>query len=136
RPAGQPPAPAPAPPKAVTAAYDGPVYTLAPEGERQAPPPIAEPLKPVLPTPAERTLPNGLRVIVAKSSDLPLVTAELNIRTGAWADPPGLAGAVAMTGETLPEGTRTRSARQIAAEPEALGARPESGGGLESSQVS
>ena len=49
----------------------------------------------MLPKPAEKTLANGLRVIVARSSDLPLVTADLTVKTGAWADPPGLAGAAA-----------------------------------------
>ena len=46
-------------------------------------------MQPVLPKPAEKTLANGLRVIVARSSDLPLVTADLTVKTGAWADPHG-----------------------------------------------
>ena len=45
--------------------YAGPVFALAPEGQRQAPPPLGAPVSPVLPKPAERTLANGLRVIVA-----------------------------------------------------------------------
>ncbi|WP_374470778.1 M16 family metallopeptidase [Phenylobacterium sp.] len=134
RPAGSKDPTPPAPPKTV-AKYDGPVFTLAPEGQRAPPPPLAEPVQPVLPKPAERTLANGLRVIVARSSDLPLVTADLTVRTGAWADPQGLAGAAAMTAGMLTEGTRTRSAQQIASQTEALGASLASGGGLESSSV-
>jgi zinc protease len=134
RPAGQKD-PAPAPPPKTVASYSGPVFTLAQEGERVQPPPLGEPVQPVLPTPSERTLKNGLRVIVARSSDLPLVTADLTVRTGAWADPPGLAGAAAMTAGMLTEGTRTRSAQEIASQTEALGASLASGGGLEASSV-
>ncbi|HEY8573419.1 pitrilysin family protein [Phenylobacterium sp.] len=134
RPAGETPPAPPTPPKQV-ATYNGPVFTLAPEGQRVAPPPLATPVEPVLPKPAERTLANGLRVIVARSSDLPLVTADLTVKTGAWADPQGLSGAVGMTAGMLTEGTRTRSAQQIAQQVEALGATLSSGGGLESSSV-
>ncbi|WP_374574941.1 M16 family metallopeptidase [Phenylobacterium sp.] len=123
-------------PKIASTKYDGPVVALAPEGQRQAPPPIGAPVNPVLPTPAEKTLANGLRVIVARSSDLPLVTADLTIKTGAWADPSGLAGAASMTAGMLTEGTTTRSAQEIAKQTEALGASLDADAGLESSQVS
>ncbi|WP_395670414.1 M16 family metallopeptidase [Phenylobacterium sp.] len=134
RPAGQAP-PAPPTPPAKVADYRGPIVTLAPEGQRVAPPAIAAPVAPVLPRPVERTLPNGLRVIVARSSELPLVTADLTVNAGGWADPQGLAGAVAMTADMLPEGTATRSAQQVAREVEALGASLSSGASLESASV-
>jgi zinc protease len=126
KPAAKPPA---------TARYTGPVVALAPEGQRQAPPPIGAPVSPALPKPADKTLANGLRVIVAHSSDLPLVTADLTVRTGAWADPDKLAGAAGMTAGMLTEGTKTRSAQQIAREIEALGATLSAGAGLESSSI-
>jgi zinc protease len=135
RPKGEVAATAPAPPKAV-ATYTGPVFTLAAEGQRQAPPPIGTPVQPVLPKAAEKTLANGLRVIVARSSDLPLVSADLTLRTGAWADPTGLAGAAGMTADMLTEGTKTRSAQDIARQAEALGATLESSASLEASSVS
>ncbi|MET0274409.1 MAG: pitrilysin family protein [Phenylobacterium sp.] len=134
RPKGEVATKPPAPP-ATVAKYTGPVFTLAADGQRQAPPPIAAPVTPVLPKPAERTLPNGLRVIVARSSDLPLVTADLTVRTGGWADPAGLAGAAGMTADMLTEGTKTRSAQQIASQVEALGATLDSGASLEASSV-
>ena len=134
RPRGRPPEPVAVPPKQV-ATYNGPVFTLAPEAERLAPPPVADPVQPVLPQPAEKTLTNGLRVIVARSSDLPLVTADLTVRSGAWADPPGLAGAASMMAGMLTEGTKSRSAQVIASQTESLGATLSSGGGLESSSV-
>ncbi|WP_309088181.1 pitrilysin family protein [Phenylobacterium sp.] len=134
RPAGQTEPPKSAPPKTV-AKYEGPVFTLAPEAQRVKPPALGEPLQPTLPKPAERTLANGLRVIVARSSDLPLVTADLTVKTGAWADPQGLSGAAAMTAGMLTEGTKTRSAQQIASQTEALGATLSAGASLEASSV-
>ena len=70
---------------------------------------------------ADRTLPNGLRVIVAKTSDVPMVTAELTMKRGGAGDPAGLAGLAGMTNDLLPKGTTTRSATQIAADVEAAG---------------
>jgi len=122
-------------PDVTSVKYDGPVYQLAAEGQRVAPPPIAAPVAPVLPKPAEKVLANGLRVIVARSSDLPLVTADLTVKAGAWTDPKGLSGAAGMTADMLSEGTRTRSAQQIASQVEALGATLSSGASLEASSV-
>jgi len=123
------------PPPAAAVRYDGPVFTLAPEADRAKLPGIGEPVQPVLPKPAEKVLANGLRVIVARSSDLPLVTADLTVKTGAWADPQGLSGAANMMAGMLTEGTKTRSAQKIASQVESLGASLSSGGGLESSSV-
>ena len=134
RPKGEAVPAAPIPPKTI-ATYDGPVVTLEPEAERQPPPALGAPVQPTLPQPAETTLANGLRVIVARSSTLPLVTANLTVKVGAWADPEGRGGAVAMTAGMLTEGTKTRSAQQIARQVESLGADLSSGGGLESSSV-
>jgi zinc protease len=122
-------------PKVASVKYDGPVTTLAPEGERQAPPQIAAPIPATLPTPTEKTLANGLRVIVAKSSDLPLITADLTVRGGASSDPKGLAGVSSLTAELLTEGTTTRSATQVARETEALGANLEAGSGWEAASL-
>ncbi|MDR6624910.1 pitrilysin family protein [Caulobacter segnis] len=134
RPAGEKDATPPIP-KVASVKYDGPVTTLAPEGERQPPPPIAAPVPATLPTPAEKTLANGLRVIVAKSSDLPLITADLTVRGGASSDPKGLAGVSSLTAELLTEGTATRSATQVARETEALGANLEAGSGWEAASL-
>ena len=121
--------------KVASTKYTGPRVILRPEGEREAFPALAAPIDPVLPVPAERTLANGLRVIVARDSDLPLVTADLTVRSGASTDPQGLAGAVAIGSELLTEGTTTRSATEIAAQAEALGANLGAASGWESSSV-
>ncbi len=127
--------PFPAPPKVASVGYDGPVTTLAPEAERIAPPAPGQPVSPVLPTPVEKVLANGLRVIVAKSSDLPLVTADLTVKGGSSADPKGLAGVSALTAELLTEGAGNRTATQIAQATEALGADLSAGSGWESSSL-
>ena len=124
RPAGEKPAP--------DLAQFSPKVTanVLPIGLKAAPPPASLPITapapsaPVFSTPphiAERTLANGLRVIVAKTSDVPMVTAELTVRSGAAADPRGLAGLAELTADLLPKGTTTRSATEIAAEVEAAG---------------
>jgi len=134
RPAGEKDATPPIP-KVASVKYDGPVFTLAPEGEREKPPAVAAPIAAALPTPAEKTLANGLRVIVAKSSDLPLITADLTVKGGASSDPAGLAGTSSLTSELLTEGTTSRSATQIAAQTEALGANLEAGSGWEAASL-
>ena len=124
------------PAKAVpSTTFNGQITTLAPEADRIAPPATGRAVSPVLPSPVEKTLANGLRVIVAKSSDLPLITADLTVKGGSSADPAGLAGVSNLTAELLTEGTKTRSATQIARETEALGANLAAGSGWESSSL-
>ncbi len=79
---------------------------------------------PTTPLPSAKSfdLPNGLRVLLVESHELPVVAAELVVRAGSAADPadrPGLAGfAVSM----LDEGAGDRDALAIARELESLGA--------------
>jgi len=100
------------------------------------PPPPSAPREPVLPKPVERTLKNGLRVIVVQKTTVPIVEARLLIKTGGEADPAQLAGLADMTASLLTKGTKTRSAEEIAREVEALGATLQSGGGWDSSTIS
>jgi len=125
----------PVPPKVASVKFDGTVVTLAPEAERQKIPAVAAPVAAVMPTPVEKTLANGLRVIVARSSDLPLITADLTVRGGASSDPAGLAGTSSLTADLLTEGTTTRSAVDIARQTEALGANLAAGSGWEASSL-
>lgn len=113
-----------------------PAESAASKSAPAAPPPPGAPVAVVLPKAVERTLPNGLRVIVAKTSDLPLVSAEVLIRRGAASDPAGLAGLTAFTADLLPQGTAHRSASEIAEEIEALGGSISSSAGYDASAVS
>lgn len=78
--------------------------------------------EPTFITPVEKTLANGLRVIVIERPGLPLLSAAIVIRSGTESDPPRLAGLAGFTASLLTQGTETRSATQIAREVESLGA--------------
>ena len=88
-----------------------------------------------LPKPVEKTLPNGLRVIVAQTKNVPIVTAQLLILSGGEADPDKLSGLADFSMSLLTKGTKTRSATQIAQEIEFLGGSIGSGAGWDYSNV-
>jgi zinc protease len=90
-----------------------------------------------VPTPrlAERRLANGLRVVVARSGELPLVSARLVVGAGGAEDPSGRPGVASMTAALMTQGTRTRSAPEIASAVEALGAALSNGAGWDSSTL-
>jgi len=67
-------------------------------------------------------LSSGLPVILASDNKLPLVNVQLVVKTGGLADPTGYAGLADLAADMLDEGTATRSALQISAEIEQLGA--------------
>lgn len=113
-----------------------PVVTLAAEADRVQPPAPAAPVAARLPTTAEQTLPNGLRVIVAPNRALPLISADLRLGYGGAADPDDRAGLAAMTASLVTKGTATRSATDIASRIESMGAAISSGAGADSSAVS
>jgi zinc protease len=100
------------------------------------PPPPAAPRSVQLPRPVEKTLPNGLRIVVVQRSEMPLVTARLLIKSGGEVDSNDLAGGADMTAALLTRGTTTRSATQIAEQIEALGGFINSSAGWDSSNVS
>jgi zinc protease len=100
------------------------------------PPPPAAPRPVSVPRPVERTLRNGLRVIVVERRDMPLVSAQFAIRNGGEVDPPDMSGLADLTAELLTKGTKTRTAPQVAEEIEALGATLDSGAGWDASRVS
>lgn len=96
-------------------------FSLVTHGQNETPPTPGEPRAATIPTPLEKTLSNGLRVIVIERKNVPLVTASLLIKSGGEVDPQNLAGAADMTAELLTKGTKNRSAPQIAEQMEFLG---------------
>ena len=108
---------------------------LAPEGQRQAAPAPSAPIQARPPVIAERTLPNGLRVVVAKSTDLPIMNAQLAVRGGSAADPAERSGLSAMTVALAGQGAGGRSSTEIARTLEALGASTGSGAGRDSTSL-
>ncbi|RZA34762.1 MAG: insulinase family protein, partial [Lysobacteraceae bacterium] len=81
-------------------------------------------------------LANGLTVIHHYKPGLPLVSAELVVRSGSAANPSTMPGLAGFTVQMLEEGTATRSAPQIADEIAQLGAFLDAGSGADASMVS
>jgi zinc protease len=99
-------------------------------------PPKAGPAPTIhVPTPVEKTLDNGLRVIVVRRADLPLVSADLAILSGSEVDPPKLPAAANLTAQMLTHGTTTRSATQIADQAAALGGSIRASAGWDESDI-
>mgnify|MGYP000344964985 CR=1 FL=1 len=76
----------------------------------------------ILPPVSSALLRNGLKVHAVPLAELPLVSVHLVLPWGAEADPVGLAGLADLSAEMLTLGTRKRSASQLAAEVDAMGA--------------
>ncbi len=75
-----------------------------------------------LPTPESVTLANGFTLILSQRRGLPVVAANLVVRTGSDSNPPNAPGLANFTAAMLDEGTATRNALQIADEVAQLGA--------------
>jgi zinc protease len=80
------------------------------------------PPAPRVPEPDRFTLDNGLRVVAAPWGALPQVALRLVLPVGASADPAGLAGLAGLVGRTVPEGAGSRSADELNARLDLLGA--------------
>ena len=117
-------------------AATGTPNTLAPEGERMAVP-APGPSRPfTAPAIAERRLANGMRVVVARSTSLPIASATLVFGGGAAADPAGRPGVASMMTGLIDNGAAGLTAPQIAARIESLGAEIDAGANLDSSSIS
>ncbi|HZP00214.1 MAG TPA: pitrilysin family protein [Terriglobia bacterium] len=103
---------------------------------REFPPEVPPPKPFVMPAPALRVLPNGLKVIVVERHSLPLVTLRLVVRSGAESDPPNLPGTAQLVSSVLSEGTERRSAFQIAEAIDSAGGMLDTGADWDSSYAS
>ena len=88
-----------------------------------------------VPTPVTQTLANGLQVVSVRRAGLPLVTAQLVLRSGGEMDPPPLAGLADLTASLLTKGAAGKTAPQIAAAAEALGGSLDAAAGWDQSAV-
>jgi zinc protease len=75
-----------------------------------------------LPVPQEFKLANGLSVLLVERHTLPVLTANLFLLSGSEANPLDKPGLAAFTAKMLEEGTRKRSAMQISADADQIGA--------------
>jgi zinc protease len=113
----------------------GAVASLLPEAERARLPEAGPEVSPATPTIADFRLDNGLRVLVAPTDGLPLVSARLSFDAGSAADPVGKPGVASMTAGLLTQGTASRSAPEIATAIERLGAAVGAGSGADFTNV-
>jgi zinc protease len=111
-------------------------FSVSAAAQTATPPPPAAPRSPQFPAPVERTLANGLRVVVVERRTTPLASARLVVRNGGEADPRELAGLADMTATLLTKGTKTRTAPQIVEQIESLGGSISSGARWDASEAS
>ncbi|WP_338424544.1 M16 family metallopeptidase [Sphingopyxis kveilinensis] len=98
-----------------------PPVTIADAAERAAIPGPAAAIATQPPQIADRRLANGLRVVVAKSSDVPLASLKLVIDGGDAADPAGQSGRGDLAAALALKGAGRRTGDQIATAMAALG---------------
>jgi zinc protease len=64
----------------------------------------------------EKTLPNGLKVVVVPNSELPLVSMTLGLKFGAWTDDSDHPGAAALAAQMITQGTEHYTSDALAKE--------------------
>ncbi|HKY20569.1 MAG TPA: pitrilysin family protein [Vicinamibacterales bacterium] len=88
-----------------------------------------------LPTPQQFQLANGLTVLLAPQTGLPLVSASLVVRNGGDTNPIDKPGLASFSAAMLNQGTTTRSATQLAEEIAQIGASLTTGSTMDSSTI-
>jgi zinc protease len=114
--------PVPIPTFATVPPPTGEPAQLNDEASRQAPPPAAAAPALTLPEIVESRLANGVRLVAAQTGEVPLATMTVVLPGGSATDPKGKEGLAALAAGIADKGTPTRSAEQIAATLESLGA--------------
>ena len=99
------------------------------------PPEPSAPKSVKIPAVKAKTLPNKLQVVVVERKNVPLVTVQLLIKSGAGNERESKAGLADMTASLLTKGTTTRTATQIAEQMEFLGGSIDTGAGWNNSVV-
>ncbi len=89
-----------------------------------------------LPSIEKKKLSNGLNVWFVKSEKLPIVSMNMVINSGGSLDPADRAGLASMTANMLDQGTKTRSAVDIANTRQSIGANLGTGSGWDAANVS
>ncbi|WP_420477815.1 M16 family metallopeptidase [Brevundimonas sp. FT23028] len=113
----------------------GRIFELLPEADRTPIPDAGPAVDLATPAVETFTLSNGLEVYVARKPGLPLISARLGLAAGS-ADDGDKTGLAVLTAGLLTQGSSGRSAPEIAAEIEQLGARLGASSGPDFSNVS
>jgi len=108
----------------------------APFTPHETPPAPAAPRPVLFPTPIEKKLPNGVRVVAIPRPGTGLVSVSAQVNAGSVFDPNSAAGLADFTASLLTRGTKTHTAPQVAETIEALGGSLASSAGWDSANVS
>lgn len=98
--------------------------------------PVAPPAEVRLPAHEETRLGNGMRLVIAPRTELPLVSVELLVESGAADDPAGKKGLASFTAGLMRRGTKSRSADEIDGAIEFVGGTLETGAGQDATVIS
>ncbi|HYD49864.1 MAG TPA: pitrilysin family protein [Terriglobales bacterium] len=97
---------------------------------------LASPAAAVGPQMTRTVLPNGVILIVSEQRAVPMAVVQVLLDAGARRDPAGKEGVAYLTADLLTEGTESRSAPEIAAAIDRIGASLESSSGVDSAFAS
>ncbi|MEL1251339.1 M16 family metallopeptidase [Aurantiacibacter gilvus] len=100
----------------------GEPLAVLPEGERMAPPGPGDAPEVSPPQFVTQELSNGITVIAAQTGEVPIATMTVLFPGGSSSDPRALSGTANLAADLATRGTPTRSASEIAARMESLGA--------------
>ncbi|MBK8813379.1 MAG: insulinase family protein [Acidobacteria bacterium] len=89
-----------------------------------------------LPSIDKRKLSNGMSVWIVRQTELPIISMNMVMNSGATADPQDRAGLASFTASLLNTGTKTRSAVEIANQLQSIGASVGAGAGWDAANVS
>ena len=113
-----------------------PAYQASTEAaDRSKLPDLETPPSPAFATMEKATLSNGLKVIVATRSSIPVINMNLIVDAGYASDKFGKPGTSSLAMNMLDEGTKSRTALQISEELANLGATLNAGSNLDTSNV-
>lgn len=102
---------------------------------QETPPAPSAPKSVMIPAVSQKILTNGLKVVAVERKNVPLVTVQLLVKSGAQDESSQKAGLADMTASLLTKGTATRTAEQIAQQIEFLGGSINTGAGWNNSVV-
>lgn len=108
---------------------------IEPQPLSTTPPQLADPEPLSLPQVVERRLDNGLRILIVEHHELPIADFVMVVKSGSEEDPARHEGLASLTAAMLDEGTRTRSAMQIADQIGFLGIQLTTASGWDASRV-
>ncbi|WBO22383.1 M16 family metallopeptidase [Sphingomonas abietis] len=116
--------------KEVAASGDAPVM-----GPKRVAPPVGDISNLTYPAITRTTLSNGVKLVYAQRTGLPLTSLAITFDGGFSADPKAALGTGSLMLSLLDEGTTTRSSAEIASDQEHLGSRIAAGGSMDRAEI-